>query len=117
MVTNPFYYQRCMGGARAARPLLYESPHRHLRLELSVRRGHVERPLLPRLALEARRDGRLRRTLVLRRALRHGRGELDLLWAAARGGDPRVGDAHASLLRVFAEAVSEVHAPEDVSRG
>ena len=39
-------------------------------------KGQVERAVLPGDAVEARRNGRLRRAAVLRRALRYGRGEL-----------------------------------------
>ena len=53
----------------------------------------------------------LRRARLLRRALRHRRGELELLRHASARGQPRLGAAHAARIRVLAEAVSEVHPP------
>src|SRR5688572_24927615 len=116
MVTNPLYYQRCIGGPSAP-PRRHESPNRHFRLELSVRRGHLERPVLSRVAIEARRHGGVRRAGVLRGAFRYRRGELDLLRSAPGGCDSRLGGTDAPGIRVLAEAVSEVHPPPDVSRG
>ena len=72
------------------------------------RARHVERRLLP---ASARTTEGLRRARVLRRAFRYRRGELDVLRAAARGGQPRLGGADAAGLRVLHQAVSEVHAP------
>ena len=82
--------------------------HRHRRLELPERPRYVERRLLPRAA---RASEGVRRALVLRGALRHGRGELDFLRPAALRGDERLGRSHPRRLRVRREAVSEVHAP------
>ena len=56
--------------------------HRHFRLELPGRPGHVERRLL---SARARRPERLRRARLLRRALRHGRGEFHVLRTAEAG--------------------------------
>src|SRR5688572_28346113 len=114
MVTNPLYYRRCIGGPSAP-PRRHESPNRHLRLELSLGRGYVERPVLPCLAIETRRHGGVRRAGVLRRAFRYRRGELDFLRAAPGGCDSRLGGTHAPGVRVLAEAVPEVHPPRDVS--
>ena len=64
-------------------------PHRHVRLELS-------RPGKGRgTASSTRRRGRdpgIRRARVLRRALRHGRGQLDLLRPAARRRRAQLGE-------------------------
>ena len=67
------HYSMSHGRARPA--------HRHQRLELSVRPRHVERHLLPALARP--REG-LRRAVVLRRALQHGRSEFHVLRPAQR---------------------------------
>ena len=56
---------------------------RHVGLALSVRPRHVERRVLSRPPA-----ARLRRTRVLRRALRHGRGEFVLLPHAGPGHEP-----------------------------
>src|SRR5687768_8623851 len=106
-----------MGGARAPPPYCHEPPHRHVRLELPVRSGQVERPLLSRVAIEACRHRDVRRAGVLRGALRYRRGELHVLRAATRGGDARLGDTYACRIRVLTEALSEVHTPGNVPRG
>ena len=84
---------------------------RHVGLELSVRAWHLERCVLS-AAPRARED--VRRARVLRAALRHGRGELDVLRPAARRGHAALGRTHAARLRVLRQALPEVHAPEDV---
>ena len=55
--------------------------HRHVRLELPHRQGHVERHLLP--AARGPR-ARVRRAALLRRALQHRRGQHHVLRPAAR---------------------------------
>src|SRR5207237_8150511 len=77
----------------------------------------VERLVLPEEPVEACGNRSVRRAPVLCRTLRYGRGEHDVLRAAARGGHARMGCSHTRRLRLLAEAVSEVHAPEDVPRG
>ena len=64
---------------------------RHLGLELPHRPRHVERRVLPCRPLEAGGHGGVRRAALLRRALRHGRGELVVLRHAAARGDARMG--------------------------
>ena len=83
-------------GLQAARSYnCCHAPHRHLRVELPHRQGHLERRLLPSAAGTRSSVQGLRRALVLRRALRHGRSELELLRAAAARGEPRLGGADA----------------------
>src|SRR5262249_36928240 len=85
--------------------------HWYVRLELPDRPGHLERRVLSPgpWAVEG-----LRRADLLRRALHHGGGELDVLRPAACRSDARVGRAHARRFRVLGQAVSKVHAPTDV---
>src|SRR4030095_4202069 len=90
------------------------SPYRHLWLELPDRQGEMEWPFLPGHQVQAARNGRLRRAALLRRALRHGRSEFDLLWTTTTRGRPDMGGTDAARLRVLAQAVPEVHSPEDV---
>ena len=82
-------------------------PHRDVRLELSERQRHVERRLL-----SVAPAARLRRARLLRGALRHGRGELDVLPACPR---PPLSAAwvraDAAWIPVRRQAVPEVHAP------
>ena len=90
------------------------TPHRHIRLELSDGRGHLERCVLPAKKGRASSVPGFDELSYLRRALQHGRGELELLRHAAARGEPRLGRTHAGRLRVLAQALSEVHAPGDV---
>ena len=82
---------------------------RHVRLELPDRPRDVERHLLSVAA-----PARLRRAGVLRRALRHRRGELDVLPHAGAGSEPRLAAAHAGVVSLLRQAVPEVHAPGHV---
>ena len=87
-------------------------------MELPVRAGHVERHLLPAAAgAPPAGVGKVRRAALLRRALRYRRGQLDVLPRAGGRDGEGLGGAHAAELRVLAEALSEVHAPEDVREG
>src|SRR6185503_6672415 len=131
MVTNPLYYQRrvrwrpstVLGAPSAtsnrrltsspAGPVprtRYGASDRHVGMELSLGKRDVERTLLSRDAVEARRHARLRRAAVLRRAFRYRRGQLDFLQAAARRSQSHMGRAHETGLRLLSEAVPEVHA-------
>src|SRR4029079_16395703 len=85
---------------------------RDLRLELPERRWHLERDLLPGKEEQDRRRAR-----VLRRALRHRRGELQLLPGPRDQDDAGLGEADARAVRVLAEAVPEVHPSRHVPEG
>ena len=67
----------------SARSSTESRPCRHVGLELPHGQGHVERHLLSPAGVEEK-EGRLRRPGVLRGALRHRRGQLELL-RRARG--------------------------------
>ena len=54
---------------------------------------------------------------LLRRTLRHRRGELDLLRTTKGRGHTQVGGPHARRLRILGEALPEVHASGDVQAG
>ena len=82
-----------------------------------IRPRHLERHLLSRAGARASRPRQVRRARLLRRALRHGRGQLDLLRRAGGHDDARAGPNGRRRLRVLAEALSEVHAPGDVPQG
>src|SRR4029078_4580603 len=94
--------------------LYCHAPHRDLRLELPHRQGHVERRLLPSEAGTRIVGARLRRARLLRRALRHGGSELELLRASTARGEPRLGGADTAGIRVLDEHAPAVHASEDV---
>src|SRR5688572_10855932 len=107
MVTNPLIID----------PPGYVASNRHVWLELSVGAGDLERHLLPEDALEEGRHRRVRRAALLRGALRYRRGEFDVLRPASRRRHLGLGQPDPPGLRVFVEAVPEVHAPEDVPGG
>src|SRR5882762_3325140 len=77
---------------------------RHIRLELSIRQGVLERPLLSEDAFETSRNRSIRRAAFLRGALQYGRGEHDLLWPAAARRDTSLGGTDAAWIRFLAEA-------------
>src|SRR4051794_25886522 len=107
MVIKPFYYP-----TRGNEP-----QNRHVRLELSIGKGDLERSLLPSQPVGSGRHQRLRRTAVLHRTLRYRRGEFDVLRPAPARSHPRLVPADAGRLRILGQAVSEVHPPQDVQGG
>ena len=89
-----------------ARPL-----HRHVRLELSQRRGHLGRHVLP---AQARRQGQAQ---LLRPVLQYGRDQQLVLPPAESVRRTGLGGQSARGLPLHRQAVAEVHASQDVRSG
>src|SRR4051812_26866832 len=107
MVSKPLYYPTSGN----------EPQNRDVRLELSSRKGDLERTVLPCQPVGAAGHEGVRRAAVLRRTLRYRRGEFNFLRPASSGRHPLLGRTNTPWLRVLGEALSEVHPPEDVQAG
>ena len=94
-----------------------QHPHRHVRLELPLRQGHVERHLLPARSRAGAGRGKFDELAFYAEHFDTVEINSTFYGVPAAATTKRMGGTHARGFRILAEALPEVHAPGDVPQG